>query len=618
VPAGLGLLGVIGVVSARGGFFPTSWGWAAFAFTWVAALVLLLRADSDLGWFDLGLFGLLALFVGWIWLSASWSQGAADSFLEGERALVALTGVGAALVAVTRRTVPHLLGAVAAAIALVAAYGLATRLFPSAVGRFDPIGGYRLQAPLGYWNALGIFSAIGVLLCFAFATRGRTLAARALGGCALAFLLPTIYFTYSRGSWLALAIGAAVALLLDPRRLQLAAALLVLAPALALEVLIGSRQTGLTHQASTLAAAEHDGKRYALVVVLAALLSGALAVAFGRAESRLAVPRAARLSFGGVLGVLVLVALVAAFARYGAPQTMARHAWNSFKASPTPTGQNLNKRLFSFSGNGRVDVWRQAWHDHQDHPWLGSGAGTYFEYWQQHRSSDFQVLDAHSLYAETLGEMGPLGLALLALALLVPVAGALLTRRHRLVPVALGAYVAYLVHAGVDWDWEMTGLTLAALLVGAALVAAARPLEPRPLRALRRVPLVAVTVAVAALAFVILVGNLQLARAHNAAAAGNWGKAASDARSASDWAPWSADALRTLGRAELQLGRPRQAVATLREAVRKDPHNSDGWYDLSAAANGAASDAAFARAVRLDPFGFDEKDRRRVLGTSSG
>src|SRR5436305_295900 len=287
VPAAFALLGVVGVASASGGFFPTSWGWAALAFSWVAALALILRADSDIGWLDLGFLGLLALFVGWIWLSASWSQGAANSFLEGERGLVALTGVGAALAVVSRRTAPHLLGGLAAGITLVAAYGLATRLFPSQVGSFDSVSGYRLEAPLGYWSALGIFSAIGALLCFSFAARGRTLASRALAGAALAVLLPTIYFTFSRGSWLALAIGAAAALLLDPRRLQLAAALVVLAPVPAAAVWLGSRKDALTHQSAGLAAATHQGKQYALVVLVSAIVTAALAIGFSRAEQGL-------------------------------------------------------------------------------------------------------------------------------------------------------------------------------------------------------------------------------------------------------------------------------------------------------------------------------------------
>jgi hypothetical protein len=36
--------------------------------------------------------------------------------------------------------------------------------------------------------------------------------------------------------------------------------------------------------------------------------------------------------------------------------------------------------------------------------------------------------------------------------------------------VATGAYVAFLFHIGVDWDWEMPAVTVAGLACGTALV----------------------------------------------------------------------------------------------------------------------------------------------------
>jgi hypothetical protein len=36
---------------------------------------------------------------------------------------------------------------------------------------------------------------------------------------------------------------------------------------------------------------------------------------------------------------------------------------------------------------------------------------------------------------------------------------------------AAGAYVAFLFHAGVDWDWEMPAVTVAGLACGVALMA---------------------------------------------------------------------------------------------------------------------------------------------------
>src|SRR5205823_175680 len=129
------------------------------------------------------------------------------------------------------------------------------------------------------------------------------------------------------------------------------------------------------------------------------------------------VPRAARIGWAAALGLVVVAALVVVGVRYGGPVKIADRTWNAFKSPTVPTEANLNKRLFSFSGNGRVDLWRAAWHDHDANPMLGSGAGTFQEYWYEHRTSDLQVRDAHSLYAEVLGEMGPIGLALLGLAL---------------------------------------------------------------------------------------------------------------------------------------------------------------------------------------------------------
>jgi hypothetical protein len=79
------------------------------------------------------------------------------------------------------------------------------------------------------------------------------------------------------------------------------------------------------------------------------------------------------------------------------------------------------------------------------------------------------------LYLESLSELGVLGLALVVGVLLVPLAAALRARRHALLPTALAGYAVFLVHAGVDWDWEMPVVTLAGLFCAAALLVAARP-----------------------------------------------------------------------------------------------------------------------------------------------
>lgn len=123
------------------------------------------------------------------------------------------------------------------------------------------------------------------------------------------------------------------------------------------------------------------------------------------------------------------------------------------------------------SGQYRIQYWQVAWWDYREHPWLGSGAGTFGDYWLKHRPIDVFVRSAHTLYLQALAELGPVGLALILVAILTPLA-VLRTRRDPIVGAAGAAYVAFAVHAGVDWDWELPAVTLAGVFCAAALLAA--------------------------------------------------------------------------------------------------------------------------------------------------
>src|SRR5207253_9971597 len=118
------------------------------------------------------------------------------------------------------------------------AYALAPRLFPSPVPS-GAIEAYRLSEPVGYWNGLGLLVAMGALLALGFAVRGQA-AVRFAAATALPVLLATVYFTFSRGAWGAFVVGLLAAFAVDPRRLQLAGSLLILAPASAATVLLAS------------------------------------------------------------------------------------------------------------------------------------------------------------------------------------------------------------------------------------------------------------------------------------------------------------------------------------------------------------------------------------------
>ena len=119
----------------------------------------------------------------------------------------------------------------------------------------------------------------------------------------------------------------------------------------------------------------------------------------------------------------------------------------------------------------RSGYWHVAWQQEiASRPLGGTGAGTFGFFWMRSRIvlTLGGALDAHSLYVETLAELGLVGLVLLAAFLLLPLRG--LRRRDGPMTAAAAAYVAFLVHAGVDWDWELPAVTIAALACGAALL----------------------------------------------------------------------------------------------------------------------------------------------------
>src|SRR5207249_2571841 len=150
----------------------------------------------------------------------------------------------------------------------VAGWALATRLFPQWIGTFDPVAGYRLSEPLGYWNGLGLLCAMGALLSIGLAAVSASRGARALAAAPLPLLVTALYFTFSRGAWIALAFGFLAALALEPRRLRLSGTLALLAPAPALAVFAASRSHALTRSDAALPGATRQGALLAGTLVL--------------------------------------------------------------------------------------------------------------------------------------------------------------------------------------------------------------------------------------------------------------------------------------------------------------------------------------------------------------
>jgi hypothetical protein len=593
---------VVALAFANGGYGSISWGWSALAFLWVAGLALVLRVDPRLSPLEAtALVGFAGIFA-WTLLSNLWTSSATRTVLEGERTIVYVAGLAALVLVGRRASYRALLAGVWAAVVVACTYSLLTRLFPDRLGVLDPIAGYRLSEPIGYWNALGVFAGMGTLLALGFTARGRRTAFRALAGASLLVLVPTLYFTFSRGAWIALGIGLATTIALDPRRLQLLATLLLLLPASGLGLALAYRSPALSRVHPSLAYASAAGHRLAVWVLALALVNGIAVIIFAAVERRVQVKPTTRRAFAVVLVLLLAGALCATFVRLGEPVTIARNAWDAFAAPPPQVSGSLNNRLFNLSGGTRLPHWRVADKEFEQHPLLGSGAGTYELFWLQYRPYVGQIRDAHNLYLETLGELGVVGLALLVLALAPPLIAAVRARGRTLVPSALGAYVAYLAHAIVDWDWELPAVTLTALACGAAIFVAAR--TPNSVFALKtriRAGAVAVTLALVVFVVIGLVGNTATTSASNAANVGDWRRVQAKTQTAQRWAPWSATPLQLHAEAQLAAGRLGAARRDFQRAVAKDPHDWTLWFGLAQVSNGRAAQRALVRARKLNP-----------------
>ena len=347
----LGALVVTPVAAANGGYFPTSWTWPTIALAWIAGLALLLRPLVRLSRLEIACASALALLALWTALSALWSPNVGQTALVFERTLIYVAGVAAALLVVRSGSYRALLAGVACATTLVTSYAVLARTYPDQFHFDRAVAGNRLAAPIGYWNGLGLLAAVGLLLLLgvvahAHGARGRIVATVALFPNALA-----LYFTFSRGAWAALAIGAVVLLALDARRMRLIASLFATAPFLAIAVLNASRQKDLTKVASLGPSAAAEGRHLAFVAVALAVCAAVATLAVARAEHRLRVPDlVARLS-APALAAGAIAALIAVFVHYGSPQSLGRRGWDAFNAPPVAVQNDLNARLFSLSGS---------------------------------------------------------------------------------------------------------------------------------------------------------------------------------------------------------------------------------------------------------------------------
>ena len=163
----------------------------------------------------------------------------------------------------------------------VAAVALISRLFPGSFPEGDlptflPGTVTRLSFPLGYWNGLAIFLALGVPLLLRLALVARSGLVRGLALAPMPVIAAAVYLTSSRGGVATALAGSLVLVVLTERRWAVAAALAasLVGAAVAIAVLLARDE--LVNGPLGTELVERQGRSAALLIALACLCTGVL------------------------------------------------------------------------------------------------------------------------------------------------------------------------------------------------------------------------------------------------------------------------------------------------------------------------------------------------------
>ena len=509
----------------------------------------------------------------------------------------------------------HMVAAVGTAIAFVGLIALISRLQPDLIAGSRPPAEFisearsRLSYPINYWNGLAELVALGLPLILYLAVSARSLFVRIVAGGMLPALILTLYLTFSRAGTGAAVLGILIYFAFASDRIKAIPALAISAAGGAVLIMASSAREAL-ESGLTGPVAHDQGDELMLITIvvcaITAMLHGGLSWPLTeRPRPRLLSPT--RRQFQAIVIGGLVVALIAGVA-IGAPERVADSV-KDFKSTAAPGDES--SRLTSSSGNGRYQYWVSAGQQFKTAPVGGTGSGTFEFWWSRNGEIPGFIRDTHSLYFQTLGELGGVGLLLLiAFMALVLVGGARRTigtspERRGQASAALAGCVAFSAGAAFDWSWQLAAIPVAFLLLAAALL---NETDSEPVGGMRWYGRVAVSVVglVALVAIAIpLASTTKVRESQEEAQAGNLSAALSSARTAVDIQPAAATPhLQEALVLELQ-GDLEQAVVAARKATDKEATNWRTWIVLSRIeaerGNVAASIRAFQEAERLNP-----------------
>ena len=600
-----------------GGYFPPATG-VACGFLALALVLRLTLADRPLEGFGLSaslVAGAIALFGAWSLISSSWSDSPARAVAEFDRALLYLLMFSLlATLPRTPATARLVLVGIAGGATFLCLAGLLTRVLPDVFPIAPNILDQRLSYPITYWNGLGLLAAVSIVFATHFTCSAREHpAARVVGAAVLPLLAATLYFTFSRASIVVMVIGViGYVVLARPR--GFVPALIAVVPTTAIAVIWSYDADLLARSDPTTPGAVDQGQEVFVVLLLCALAAGAAryALIYFGIDQRLKaidVPKATRNRITIVGAGVLLLAAATAWVALDVNDRISRQYEKFKEGDVIRASDDARERLTAVGNNGRIQHWEEALDAFGDNPLKGTGAGTYELTWAQNRPSQFTVRDGHSLYLETLSELGAIGGVLLVIVLggMLVGLGAHARGRHRELWAAL--FVAagvWALHAAQDWVWELPSVT--AWLFAAGGIALARPpgaaatLIVAPPR-LARVVAAIVVMALAVTPVLNAIADARLRDSVTSFKAGDCQTAIDQALSATSALSARPEPYAILAFCDVRLGKLELADRMMRNAIDRDP---DNWiyhygYALVLASQGQDPREEIAEARRLNP-----------------
>jgi hypothetical protein len=585
----------------------------------VAAAVAWGRRGPLYGATSLVCFALLALLTA---LSVMWAIVPELAYVEAGRTLayLAVFAAGIAGARLAAGAAPAVLKGILLAATAAVAYGLVTRVWPASLAELELSN--RIGEPFQYWNAVGTTAALAIPgLLWLGSRRAGSLWGRALAYPGAGVAVLGILLTQSRGALAAAVIGVIAWLVLVPLRLRTLPVILLPTAGAAAVAAWALSKDAFSATAPGLAAKESVASEFGLL--LFALAAGLLAagVAVNLVLDRGLVPGHLRNRAGvaavAAAGLIALLALGSvALSERGLTGTVGDRVdelTSETETAPTATGA----ARFGAASSTRGKYWTEARLVFEDRPSVGTGAGTFRVARLRHRTDPSFTAHAHGFVAQTLADLGLVGLAVTTLLLLAWLAAAGRTialyprrlpwrrgteaevprrdwtsERVALVALALTA-VVFGLQSAIDWTWFVPGPTAMAL-VAAGFVAGRGPLGTGQIAGLPqtradRSPARLVAAAGVLLAALLAAWAIWQPEAGDRATGdavflqdkGDLEAALAktdDARAAD---PLNPDPLLVRASIETQADRETDARETFEEAVLKFPGSPETWYQLA-------------------------------------